>query len=97
LYVVKEDGSLVLAPKAKDFSYGHVDLARGENVLAAGEARIVYGEAKMVDNASGHYLPQGASPQEAAVSAFKNYGFKVQESAYVEKTYDPILRRWVKQ
>jgi len=97
LYVVKEDGSLVIAPKPADFSYGHVDLARGQNVLAAGEGKVLWGEVKYIDNASGHYLPQGSSAESAAVKAFGDYGFKVPEGAYVNKVYDFKLGRWVKQ
>ncbi len=95
LYVVREDGGLVVAPRPKDFSYGHVDLARGEKVLAAGEGKILWGEVKFIDNASGHYLPQGPAAQSAAVKAFADYGFKVPSGAYQEKVYDFNLGRWV--
>ncbi|WP_156957792.1 hypothetical protein [Paracidovorax oryzae] len=95
LYVVKEDGGLVIAPRPKDFSYGHVDLARGENVLAAGEGKVFWGEVKFIDNASGHYLPQGPAAQSAAVKAFTDYGFKVPSGAYQDKVYDFKLRKWV--
>jgi hypothetical protein len=97
LYVVREDGSLVIAPKPSDFSYGHVDLARGQNVLAAGEGKVLWGQVKYIDNASGHYLPQGAIAEAAAMKAFSDYGFKVHNGAYMNKVFDFNLGRWVKQ
>ncbi|MDQ1925054.1 hemagglutinin repeat-containing protein, partial [Massilia pseudoviolaceinigra] len=95
LYVVKEDGSLVIARTNSDNLFGHFDLAKGENILAGGEGRIYSGQVKTLDNASGHYLPEGQSAQDAAVKAFKDAGFKVPDGAYVEKVYDFKLGKWV--
>ncbi len=95
LYVVKEDGSLVIARTNSDNLFGHFDLAKGENILAGGEGRIYSGQVKSLDNASGHYLPEGQSARDAAVNAFRNAGFKVPETAYVEKVYDFKLGKWV--
>jgi hypothetical protein len=50
---------------------------------------------KSLDNASGHYLPEGQSARDAAVNAFRDAGFKVPETAYVEKVYDFKLGKWV--
>ncbi|WKB55626.1 hypothetical protein [Eleftheria terrae] len=61
-------------------------MARGQNVLAAGEGKVLWGEVKYIKNASGHYLPQGASAEAAAVKAFSDYGFKVPEGAYVNRS-----------
>lgn len=97
LYVVREDGSLVLSPRPSSGAYGHIDLASGGNVLAAGEGKILWGEVKSFDNASGHYLPQGAGARTAAEKAFSDYGFKVPASAYTEKIYDFGLGKWVKK
>lgn len=95
LYVVKEDGSLVIARTNSDNLFGHFDLAKGENILAGGEGRIYSGQVKSLDNASGHYLPEGQSARDAAINAFRNAGFKVPETAYVEKVYDFKLGKWV--
>ena len=72
LYAVKENGSLVIARKDSNNLFGHFDLARGENILAGGKGRIYSGQVKFLDNASGHYLPEGQSAQDAAVNAFGN-------------------------
>ncbi|MBB3224428.1 DUF6861 domain-containing protein [Pseudoduganella umbonata] len=95
LYVVKADGSLVIARTNSDNLFGHFDLARGANILAGGEGRIYSGQVKTLDNASGHYLPVGQSARDAAINAFRNAGFKVPETAYVEKVYDFKLGKWV--
>ncbi|MFC5474728.1 hemagglutinin repeat-containing protein [Paraherbaspirillum soli] len=97
LYVVKEDGSLIIGRMTNDNLFGHFDLAKGENIIAGGEGRIFSGQVKSLDNASGHYLPQGASAQEAAINAFRNAGFNVPENAYIEKIYDFSAGRWVKK
>lgn len=95
LYVVNEDGSLVIAPNKLGADYGHLDLAQGKDVLAAGEGKILNGNVNFLDNASGHYLPTGQSAQQAAVDAFSNAGFNVTPSSYVEKVYDFSLGKWV--
>jgi uncharacterized Zn-binding protein involved in type VI secretion len=95
LYVVKEDGSLIIARTNSDNLFGHFDLANGKNILAGGEGRIYSGQVKSLDNASGHYLPEGKSARDAAVNAFREAGFKVPEAAYVEKVYDFKLGKWV--
>lgn len=92
---MKEDGSLVIARTNSDNLFGHFDLANGENILAGGEGRIYSGQVKTLDNASGHYLPEGQSAQDAAVNAFRDAGFKVPDGAYVEKVYDFKLGKWV--
>jgi len=94
LYVVKTDGTLVVAPKG-GAPYGHIDLAGGQDVLAAGEGKILWGTVKSLDNASGHYLPVGPSAESSALDAFENYGFKVPDGVYQEKVYDFTLKRWV--
>jgi hypothetical protein len=95
LYVVKEDGSLVIARTNSNNLFGHFDLAKGENILAGGEGRIYSGQVRSLDNASGHYLPEGPSARDFAVTAFRNAGFTVPKSAYVEKIYDFTLGKWV--
>ncbi|WP_233295403.1 DUF4214 domain-containing protein [Massilia antarctica] len=97
LYVVKEDGTLVIGRLNSNNLYGHFDLAKGGNVLAAGEGRIFSGQVKFLDNASGHYVPSGPSAQDAAIRAFTNAGFKVPDAAYVQKIYDFRLGKWVPQ
>jgi hypothetical protein len=94
LYVVKEDGSLVLAKRPLGGDYGHIDLAKGQPVLGAGEGTATYGKIE-IDNASGHYLPQGTAPQTEAIKAFENEGFNTPK--YIEKVYDYELGRWVKK
>ena len=95
LYVVKEDGSLVISPRPKGGEWGHVDLAGGEPVLAAGEAQYWGGQFKMIDNASGHYRPTGDAARNAAMDAFTNAGYKVADGAYLTKVWDAVLKRWV--
>ena len=95
LYVVKTDGTLVIAPRSPD--YGHIDLAGGQDVLAAGEGKVLWGMVKSLDNASGHYLPTGPSAESSALDAFENYGFKVPDNVYQQKVYDFTLKRWVPQ
>jgi hypothetical protein len=97
LYVVKEDGSLVISPRPRAGEWGHVDLAGGQPVLAAGEGKYWAGQFKMLDNASGHYLPEGISAQNAALDAFQNAGYTVRDGAYIEKMWDAQLGRWVQK
>lgn len=63
--IVQKDGSLVVGRG------GHIDLSRGRDVLGAGEVRIVGGEVRMLNNASGHYRPDGTTA-ELARSAFEH-------------------------
>jgi hypothetical protein len=56
---------------------------------------VLWGEVKFIDNASGHYLPNGSVAREAANKAFTDYGFKVSSGVYQEKFYDFNLKRWV--
>ena len=95
LYVVKEDGTLVIAKTNADNLFGHFDLAKGEPIIAGGEAKIYSGTVKFMDNASGHYVPSGATARNAALKAFKDAGFAISDSTYVEKIYDFYLRKWV--
>jgi hypothetical protein len=76
---------------------GHVDLAGGQPVLAAGEGQYWAGQFKMLDNASGHYLPEGISAQSAALDAFQNAAYTVRDGAYVEKVWDAQLGQWVQK
>lgn len=87
-YVVLEDGQLLVGKG------GHIDIAGGQNVLAAGEVKVVKGEVKYIDNASGHYLPEGASARQNAESAFNRLGYDITDK-YVEKIWieDPSLPR----
>jgi hypothetical protein len=98
LYVVKENGALIMARKPHDpGGFGHVDLARGEKVIAAGEAKVLWGTVKYIDNASGHYLPNGDAAAAAAVKAFRNHGFQVSDERYINKIFDFKSRKWVKK
>lgn len=98
LYVVKENGALIIARKPHDpGGFGHVDLARGEKVIAAGEAKVLWGTVKYIDNASGHYLPNGDAAAGAAVKAFRNHGFQVSGERYIDKIFDFKSRKWVKK
>lgn len=98
LYVVKENGALIMARKPHDpGGFGHVDLARGEKVIAAGEAKVLWGTVKYIDNASGHYLPNGDAAAGAAVKAFGNHDFQVSDERYINKIFDFKSRKWVKK
>lgn len=98
LYVVKENGALIMARKPHDpGGLGDVDLARGEKVIAAGEAKVLWGTVKYIDNASGHYLPNGDAAAAAAVKAFRNHGFQVSDERYINKIFDFKSRKWVKK
>lgn len=98
LYVVKENGALIMARKPHDpGGFGHVDLARGEKVIAAGEAKVLWGTVKYIDNASCHYLPNGQAAAGAAVKAFRNHGFQVSDERYINKIFDFKSRKWVKK
>jgi hypothetical protein len=94
LYVVKEDGTLVISTRPKRGEWGHVDLAQGQPVLAAGEGRY-WGGFKMIDNASGHYRPIGDGARNAAIGAFRTAGYNVDASVYVSKVWSPKLKAWV--
>jgi hypothetical protein len=74
VYVVTEDGRLVIGRAGRA---GHVDLANGQPVQAAGEFTTKGGEVVSVTNASGHYLPTGASAQQAALDAMRARGLNV--------------------
>jgi hypothetical protein len=87
-YVVTEDGELIIGRIDRAPGGGHIDLAGGRPVQAAGEVVVRNGEIKYLDNAAGHYLPQGPAAQEAAEQAFRNAGFDP-AGKYVEKVYDP--------
>jgi len=77
LYVVTEDGRLVLAkPMGIDGRRRiHIDLAGGKPVRAAGEVQFVGGRARTIDNGSGHYRPRGADVRQAAQDAFETRGY----------------------
>ncbi|WP_343638233.1 LysM peptidoglycan-binding domain-containing protein [Roseateles sp.] len=95
LYVVEPDGNLVMSPIPRNGEYGHYDLTGGGNpVIAAGEGHTYGGKVKL-DNASGHYRPEGESAQSAATAAFEKAGFTV--TSYTEKVFDFKLGRWVKK
>jgi len=86
LYVVKEDGSLVIGPKRVAGSkQSHIDLAGGGDVRAAGEVTMLQGRAHNIDNRSGHYKPKGASARDAALEAFGREGYN--PSRYREHTF----------
>jgi hypothetical protein len=40
-------------------------------------------------------LPEGQSARDAAVNAFRDAGFEVSQTAYVEERYDFKLGKWV--
>jgi hypothetical protein len=79
---VKEDGALIVG--RNNLSQGHIDLAGGTSVRAAGEVRLYGGQIKFIDNASGHYKPNGIEARQAAESAFRNAGFNI-EGKYIER------------
>jgi filamentous hemagglutinin len=68
-YVVKPSGEVVIGRG------GHSLLSSGGDVLAAGEVRFANGTVKALNNASGHYQPNGESARKAAESAFESAGF----------------------
>jgi hypothetical protein len=84
-----------MSPIPRNGEYGHYDLTGGGNpVIAAGEGHY-YGGKVQLDNASGHYQPEGESAQNAATTAFENNGFTV--TKYTEMVFDFNLGRWVKK
>lgn len=75
LYVVKEDGSLIIGPRfVGGVKQSHIDLAGGKAVRAAGEVKMLKGRAHEIDNWSGHYKPSGESARDAALEAFEKAG-----------------------
>lgn len=85
IYVVKEDGTLVIGKQFEGPGGGHIDLAGGAPVRAAGEVRFVGGDVRMINNASGHYQPSGAAAQAAAEAAFQAKGFTIKPSVYINE------------
>lgn len=79
-YVVLGDGELVVAARR----FGHIDLANGAPVRAAGELRVVHGVLHSFDNRSGHYRPSGAGMLEAAMKAFREAGWSVDDRMFRE-------------
>jgi hypothetical protein len=90
-YVVLMGDVIVMCKQNKDkhdpFA-GHIDLALKQSVLAAGQLSVYKGVIKEIDNASGHYLPQGVSAKMAAIRAFKLIGHNNVEAKYVEKFWN---------
>ncbi len=86
LYVVREDGALVIGPRSVGgVKQSHIDLAAGGNVRAAGQVKILKGRAHEIDNLSGHYKPSGASARDAAIEAFERGGYN--PNRYREHTF----------
>jgi RHS repeat-associated protein len=86
LYVVKEDGSLVIGPRlVGGIKQSHIDLAGGKAVRAAGEVKMLKGTAHEIDNWSGHYKPSGGAARNAALEAFEKAGYN--PNRYREYTF----------
>jgi hypothetical protein len=79
-YVVQESGELVIGRTP------HTSLSRGADVLAAGEVRFVNGTLRSIDNASGHYRPNGTAAQDAAETAFGRAGFDA-SGKYIQREF----------
>ena len=92
-YVVRDDGTLVIGKQLP--MEGHANLALGQNVRAAGAVQVSGGKILQIDNSSGHYLPVGNSARRAALAAFLDAGFEVDDSLFIMKYFNESLRRWV--
>ncbi len=87
------DGAMALFQGVNVQLHRHGYIARGGQAIDA--TPVPAPRQKFIDNASGHYLPQGPAAQSAAVKAFTDYGFKVPSGAYQDKVHDFKLRKWV--
>src|SRR3954454_16263669 len=77
IYVVTEDGTLIIGRRSRGPGGGHIDLAGGKPVRAAGEVHVVAGEIRSVNNASGHYQARGSGARDEAEQAFERAGFDI--------------------
>jgi len=63
LYVVRQDGSLVLSARK---GHIHSQLAGGQSVRAAGEVKLLKGEIKSLNDRSGHFMNRPMTSAESA-------------------------------
>ncbi|NNM59146.1 MAG: tetratricopeptide repeat protein [Legionellales bacterium] len=88
IYVVMEDGSLIVTPEYPEFREKllqnfHVDLARGQPVLAAGVVIFdIDGKMILVNNNSGHYKPEGEHLSQLVTDIFEKEGFQEVRGKY---------------
>ena len=78
---------LVFTYNNKDQAIGHMDLAGGRPIAAGGELECYNGTIKMVDNSSGHFIPNGPGPKQAAINAFKEAHLGDISTVYIEKIW----------
>lgn len=91
-YVVLENGTLVIGERS--VGQGHANLALGQKVQAGGQVQVSGGSIIEIDNASGHYLPQGPNARIAALKAFRGHGFQVPDRNYLEKVWNKTTKLW---
>jgi hypothetical protein len=91
-YVVLENGDLQVGERI--VGQGHAGLAKGCGVIAAGQVQVSGGGILQMDNASGHYLPNGQDARDSALAGFRANGFQVRADVYIEKAWNPTTLRW---
>lgn len=90
LYVVRQDGSLVLSARK---GHIHSQLAGGQPVRAAGEVKLLKGEVKSLNDRSGHFMNRPMTPEErASVKAEAEAAF-TREGADAAGKFEFLIQR----